>query len=893
MLTARSALAQANQFWGGAGFVLVPHHGPDVSPNVMRLLQAYDPDYVVAHRVGTAFNTMSEVVRADVALACSTYRRWLPGPGEDEAATSAGGQAGSPEGGQAGGLLGYGPPVPRWNDGASDWNLDEAFMNSDSEGPLTPLASFGDDDRMCLHAPSELGGALALAVTAKVGAVREPAAEPTLELDEAQARQVVEWLLAPNSGTPDLPNALVYHPGDLALGVVPGSMAPAWERTQIGLARLLAGMPLRPVRHLVVGDGADDFALYLMLDRLYGEAVWIHSDWSPLVGQSTAADETAHDVGKAALEATIQSALRRQAWAAGRGSCFEVVVTSATIAVADLESYAAPESPLHIAPIKVGFVADDVDGESGRGAGDAGATDVGAGVGTDHLRQGRPHHVISIRESVAVPERGRLHYGLAKQFEIRDGLPARVNEFGGLALISALNVVMPEDPVLSSNGQLTWQVDVSFDALTSSETGGGVRALVGMPSGRRLDGHALVPSEEEAFDSWVRSARAGISFDSRKYGWVGAGSSGAQRVARPRLQQLDLASWVETMARQNGFETEISDTGMRAELLARLWGGRAVFSSDMQGPVKELVALFLRTGANTRRAYPEGYGVLLHGSKGVLNVKGVSAPWMSASASEAPVGAAEAGVEEEGPTVEGAVDDAAAADPGVGEMPEHARRFLDSLLTRRILTRGLVIGCRHCRDVAFVAVDELGQTNTCSRCGGQTELSLDAWRDPISDPSWHYDIHPVMRDFVVDHGDAVLTLGAYLAGRSRTYEDVGETNLLRPGSRRPVAEADLVAHADGRVLTAEVKTSDDLDSKKDRRMAAAVKRVLWARVVAADEIILATTQKAWKQASIDAMKTVLREADRLEVWTPGLRPRLRLISGLGTSDLSDEPVEVF
>ena len=43
---ARIALAQCTQVWGGAGFVLVPHHDGKVDRTILEALVAYDPDYV-------------------------------------------------------------------------------------------------------------------------------------------------------------------------------------------------------------------------------------------------------------------------------------------------------------------------------------------------------------------------------------------------------------------------------------------------------------------------------------------------------------------------------------------------------------------------------------------------------------------------------------------------------------------------------------------------------------------------------------------------------------------------------------------------------------------------------------------------------------------------------
>ncbi len=51
MFFARAALWEANQIWGGAGFVLVPHHRGEVSVTLLRAVATYDPDYVVGHQV--------------------------------------------------------------------------------------------------------------------------------------------------------------------------------------------------------------------------------------------------------------------------------------------------------------------------------------------------------------------------------------------------------------------------------------------------------------------------------------------------------------------------------------------------------------------------------------------------------------------------------------------------------------------------------------------------------------------------------------------------------------------------------------------------------------------------------------------------------------------------
>lgn len=300
-----------------------------------------------------------------------------------------------------------------------------------------------------------------------------------------------------------------------------------------------------------------------------------------------------------------------------------------------------------------------------------------------------------------------------------------------------------------------------------------------MPFGRGLDGHALVPTEYERHETWVRSSRSGITFDSRRYDFVPAGAIGDQRLARPRLQRLDLGSWIDALARQGGWRTEASDAGTRADLLADMWGGRAALAKAFSGPFRTLIDKFSQTGDSTKVAYPDGDGILLPGSIGVLKYSGLSAPWS-------------------------------------GNPAESVREILDDLVVRGVIRRGLVLRCSACRNLGFVDIDALAGTNICGRCGGVTPLRLAAWRHPVSDPEWFYELHPIVRDLVRDNGQAPLWLAHHLRQGAHSYSDVSETNLLRGNSRKPLAEADLVAYADGRLVTAEVKTTDERVCCMDR-----------------------------------------------------------------------------
>ena len=202
-----------------------------------------------------------------------------------------------------------------------------------------------------------------------------------------------------------------------------------------------------------------------------------------------------------------------------------------------------------------------------------------------------------------------------------------------------------------------------------------------------------------------------------------------------------------------------------------------------------------------------------------------------------------------------------------------------------MLRRGLALICSECHKAAFKALDDLGQSNTCTRCSAVTELTKAAWKTPVDEPLWFYDLHPVARELVHDNGDAALVAAQRIRINSRSFVDVAEMELVSNG--KPVAETDLLAHADGEIVTGEVKTGNELHASGAGRKDAAYKRALWADVARADRILLATSQKTWVPSSIEAMKVAMGKY----AWTPGHRPRLSLVTGLGTAQAEQVDVE--
>jgi hypothetical protein len=392
-----------------------------------------------------------------------------------------------------------------------------------------------------------------------------------------------------------------------------------------------------------------------------------------------------------------------------------------------------------------------------------------------------------------------------------------------------------EDPDLAQSAGLRWQVDLEL--LRSA-----------MPRGRGLDGQALFAPGENIHLTNVRSGRDGITYDAGRLDFVLAGTAPLSRLARPRLQELGLAEWARLLAGQSGLSFGLSAAGRRAETLRQLWEDREGFVESMTGQLLPVLRAFQPSHTQSSKAYPGGEGVVL------LN-----------------------GLREGYLTFAGMVKFA-----GDGTSPGTLRDGVDALAGRGALRRGLVLGCGTCGRPSFIAVGNLAQVNQCPRCGAANELAQRQWRDPVEEPSWYYDLHPVARELLADHGEVPLLLSRHLRSASRRHDDVPELEL-QDASGNPVAEADLIAVGDDDLIVAEAKSNNALGGSIKEIRRAAAKRVRLADVLRADQIIFATTEPQWSASSI----TEILSAVTGHTWPAGLRPAVRLITGLGGGQAED------
>jgi hypothetical protein len=323
-----------------------------------------------------------------------------------------------------------------------------------------------------------------------------------------------------------------------------------------------------------------------------------------------------------------------------------------------------------------------------------------------------------------------------------------------------------------------------------------------------------------------------------------AGASLEERLTRRLVRYPSLMDWARARAEVHGLSIKFSASGYRAEVLTKLIGSRAELAELIAGQLLPALRAFNTRYRSEFSASGEGWVV---NREAYLHFAG-----MCGKAGIPPDGA--------------------------------ARDQIDQLVRTGILHRGLILDCAECAHESFVPVENVATTVQCQRCRADNYLTRARWRPDDNEPVWFYDLHPTARAFLQSdaNGHVPLLLSRHLRAQSQwDFTDAPEFELLK--DEEPVVETDLLALADRQLMSAEAKTTNALGKNRPERNDVARKRVLAAQLLVADQIVLATTKDTWQDASVQSMKSAIRAA----TWEAGARPRLRIITGLGTASITD------
>jgi hypothetical protein len=434
-----------------------------------------------------------------------------------------------------------------------------------------------------------------------------------------------------------------------------------------------------------------------------------------------------------------------------------------------------------------------------------------------------------------IPLSGATHLACAPEdYDISLALPVVNDGRGGFSFAVEVPVYTPGSDALQDQRRPFWEIDVEVSGAC-------------MPPGRVTPDEALSATREPDGTAWVRNGRAGVSFVAHSMGYIPGGASLRQAVARPRLRYPGLVDWVTEIAdaQDPPVRVENSAAGYRAQILARLWGDRPRLASDIF-LFRDFFREFAASSQTASRAYPAHDGVPLVGGDGILTFR--------------------AGMRMlSGPMTE-----------------QQIRSHIDRLLGIGVLRRGLALGCGECDRLSFIAVDDLGQTNSCPRCGALNALSQLRWRNPLTEPEWYYDLHGAVRELLRQNGDVPLLATHYFATRSREFVDVPELDFYYPSGQPK--EIDFIALVDGEVIVGEAKKSATLGSASERT-SAITKLLQIGSLVRADQLLLCTSESgAWSSTDTEQFKNAIAAYP----WIDGRSPSLRNITGLGNSQPADD-----
>jgi hypothetical protein len=452
----------------------------------------------------------------------------------------------------------------------------------------------------------------------------------------------------------------------------------------------------------------------------------------------------------------------------------------------------------------------------------------------------RSEHVRAV-PSADLPWRQPLktHLALSEEFATYVPVPAVQDAKGTRRMAAPLPPPVLTQADFAGPQDLSWHVDVSWQQAKTVE-------------GRGLDGSELFTPDTERMLTWVRSSRGGISYQSHRYNFVLAGIPAVNKLARPALMDLSLPDWIAAKSREHKVETRLSDPGQRAALLTRMLGGRSAFVDLFGGPLLPALRSLRPTSRETSKAYPDHDGVVLSAEEGVLAFEGFRARCSNLDVKE-------------------------------------VRDRLDAALHAGVLRRGMVLRCPTCEQKQFQPIDKLGHQWTCARCDEVAPLDRAAWKMPDNEPIWFYDLHPVGRQLLRDNGEVPAMLSLHLAaehGGQSTYQDVEETTFVEAG--QPQVEADLIAYVNDTLIVAECKSAEQLDTQRKRAQAEVAKKCQVARWLGADQLIFATTARAWTAHTVNWISGAVK-AFR---WPTLGRPEVYLIANLGGKDVLKANVDI-
>jgi hypothetical protein len=541
------AMWMAAGWWGGYGFIYLPRGTGRLHPALAGILGAYDPDYLV-----DTLWTRGDIEALEPGWHARRYKGWSADPGESAAllAQQAFAEQVVREGlGEDMGANLCSPYYEPYDEQGRFRRI--RVLSPRAEGDERNLATvLGGNPRADFEIPEGLDPLLTLALGLRAGCPTKPPLPLGREVDGVTERLPHRYIYHALSSRQDRP------------GLEFRGLTTAWNLTQAGLVKIgKVRPPARPVA--VIGSTAEDFALALALDRMYGSATWVPAEWTQDPGLRWPVQEGYRDLLHAA-----------------HPSGHPPIVTSISLSGQQLDEAVQTSWPKPI--------------QAWRGDGD-----------TDLLDGDPPEVVPADRLDLGTP----MHLACGSgDYDLPFTSPTRADGRGGFEFLLPIPVHTPSSEELRSPRRPFWEVDVEVYPPR-------------MPPGRNLRGRAILADDDAWPSTVLRSGRDGISFNPMNMLFVPGGATLEQSVTRPRLRVLGLRGWIQALAAQDQPDTEVqlSQAGRRAMILTRLWGSRSAVARDLLA-LNDFLREFKPSGSSDTQAYGKRDGIRLTPTEGYLTV---------------------------------------------------------------------------------------------------------------------------------------------------------------------------------------------------------------------------------------------------------------------------------
>jgi len=454
------AMSMACGVWGGYGFIYIPRGSGNLHPALTRILSAYDPDYLV-----DAWCTRGEIEAIEPGWHASHIKGWPVGPDESAAW-----------------LVDHFIDGELIREDLSDdlgGNLCSPFyeqegvrpmqvLSTRSEGALHTLTTvLGSTRRATFEVPEGLDPLLTLALGLRVGFPAKPPLPLGRHADGTAERLPHRYV------------AYVLSTKQERTGLGFDGLTTAWNLTRTGLVPVRRpGPPARPVT--VIGSTADDFALAVALDRMYGTTIWVPAEWTE--------DPDLRWPVQHGYEDLLQAARR-----SGRPP----IVTSISLSEDQLNAAVQAKWP---EPIQAW-------------------NDQG---NTPALDSQPPEFVPAEQLDLHAPS----HLACTGDYDLPFTSPTRSDGRGGFEFVLPIPAHTPSSEELRGPQRPFWEVDVEVYPPR-------------MPTGRNLSARALLADDEPYLATVLRSGRDGISFNPMSMLFVSGGATLQQSIAKPNLLDLD------------------------------------------------------------------------------------------------------------------------------------------------------------------------------------------------------------------------------------------------------------------------------------------------------------------------------------------------------------------